>query len=105
MDPAASMPSAPRKSIINFVRENMGWTFNLITTQLLFWLVGFPIGYHYGYTSTEYDAKGAMPSGPEGSGAYVVTLFVCALCTAVYLLRLLSYFELFAPAAPKEHAE
>ncbi|KAH7484486.1 hypothetical protein KRP22_005653 [Phytophthora ramorum] len=105
MDPTASMPAPPAKSILHFITDNSGWTFNLITTQLMWWIVGFPIAVEYGYSSDEYDAKGALPSGPEGSGAYVVTLFVCTLCTTVYFTRVVSYFELLNPPAPKEHTE
>ncbi|KAE9031190.1 hypothetical protein PF005_g414 [Phytophthora fragariae] len=105
MDPAASMPAPPAKSIVHFVLDNSGWTFNLITTHLLWWIVGFPIALDYGYSSNSYDARGALPSGPEGSGVYVVTLFVCTLCTAVYLTRLISYFGWLNPPAPKEHTE
>ncbi|OWZ24809.1 hypothetical protein PHMEG_00083 [Phytophthora megakarya] len=105
MDATASMPAPPAKSILHFVLDNSGWTFNLITTHLLWWIVGFPIGLKYGYSSNSYNDKGGLPSGPEGSGAYIVTLFVCALCTAVYFARLVSYFGWFAPPAPKEHTE
>ncbi|RLN47942.1 hypothetical protein BBJ29_006782 [Phytophthora kernoviae] len=101
----ASMLTPPPKSLVHFIKDNSGWTFNLITTHLLFWIVGFPIGLEYGYSSQSYDKKGALPSGPEGSGAYVVTLFVCALCTAVYLARVISYLEWLKPPAPKEHTE
>ncbi|GMF37096.1 unnamed protein product [Phytophthora fragariaefolia] len=105
MDPAASTTSAPQKSIIHFITDNSGWTFNLITTHLMWWIVGFPIAMDYGYSSSSYDAKGALPSGPEGSGAYVVTLFICVLCTTVYMARFISYFGWLNPPAPKEHTE
>ncbi|POM57650.1 Hypothetical protein PHPALM_37806 [Phytophthora palmivora] len=99
------MPPPPAKSIVHFVTDNSGWTFNLITTHLLWWIVGFPIGLKYGYSSTAYNTKGGLPSGPEGSGAYIVTLFVCALCTLIYFVRLVSYFDWLSPPAPKEHTE
>ncbi|RLN48082.1 hypothetical protein BBJ28_00003050 [Nothophytophthora sp. Chile5] len=105
MDPEASTSAPQAKSLRHFITDNSGWTFNLITTQLLFWIVGFPLGLKYGYSNDQYDAKGAIPSGSEGSGAYVVTLFVCALCTAVYIARLVSYFDCKGPTTAKEHVE
>lgn len=100
------MTPVPKKSLVSFVRENMGWTFNLATTQAMFWAVGFPIAKDYGYKSSNYNSKGGIPSGSEGSGAYVVTLFVCVLCTVVYAARLYSYFRADAPVSgEKEHAE
>lgn len=105
MESALNMSAPPNKSIIHFITDNSGWTFNLITTHLTWWIVGFPIALEYGYSSDAYDGKGALPSGPEGSGVYIVTLFVCALCTAVYFMRLASYFEWFSPPAAKEHTE
>ncbi|CEG36534.1 uncharacterized protein PHALS_03082 [Plasmopara halstedii] len=105
MDSTSSMPALPNKSIVHFITNNYGWTFNLITTHLMWWIVGFPIALEYGYSSDAYDGKGALPSGPEGSGVYIVTLFVCALCTVVYITRLASYFDWFSPPAAKEHTE
>lgn len=99
-------PQAPhKKSLRTFVGENMGWTFNLLTTQAMFWAVGFPLAKDYGYASSEYNERGGIPSGSQGSGAYVVTLFVCALCTLVYGFRLVSYFRADAPGIEKEKAE
>jgi hypothetical protein len=99
-------PAIKSKSLKHFVGENMGWTFNLATTQAMFWAVGFPLAKDYGYASSEYNSVGGIPSGSRGSGAYVVTLFVAALCTVVYVARLVSYFRADSPASgEKEKSE
>jgi hypothetical protein len=87
------------KTIGGFIRDNYGWNFNLVATHAMFWAVGFPIALDYGYSSDNYNEKGGIPSGSEGSGAFVITLFTCLLCTLIYIFRLVSYFK------GKEHEE
>ncbi|DAZ99681.1 TPA: hypothetical protein N0F65_001918 [Lagenidium giganteum] len=82
-----------KRSLGGFISNNYGWTFNLLATHAMFWAVGFPLVLDYGYSNDNYDEKGAIPSGAEGSGAFVVTLFVCALCTLIYVLRFASYMS------------
>lgn len=84
--------SAPCKNTVwGFITNNYGWTFNLLATHAMFWAVGFPLALNYGYSSDNYDEKGAIPSGSDGSGAFVVTLFICCLCSLIYVLRLAAF--------------
>ncbi|CCI44087.1 unnamed protein product [Albugo candida] len=76
------------RTVLSFLQENYGWTFNLLATHAMFWAVGLPIGLDYGYSSNNYDEKGGVPSGSLGSGAFVITLFVCCLCTLTYAMKL-----------------
>ncbi|KAF1333996.1 hypothetical protein FI667_g2242, partial [Globisporangium splendens] len=84
---------AKKPTVLGFVSNNYGWTFNLLTTHAMFWAVGLPIALDYGYSSKNFNAKGGIPSGSEGSGAFPVTLFICSLCTLVYVLRFISYMK------------
>ncbi|KAJ0391092.1 hypothetical protein P43SY_002704 [Pythium insidiosum] len=80
-------------SLWGFISNNYGWTFNLLATHAMFWAVGFPLVLDYGYSNSNYNEKGGIPSGAEGSGAFIVTLFICVLCTIIYVLRLVSYLK------------
>lgn len=80
-----------RRSLLGFVQNNYGWTLNLVLTHAMFWAVGLPVALDYGYSSKNYNEKGGIPSGSEGSGAFVVTLFICLLCTLIYIIRFFSY--------------
>ena len=82
-----------KPTIGGFIQNNYGWTFNLLTTHAMFWAVGFPLALDYGYSSKNFNEKGGIPSGSEGSGAFPVTLFICALCTVIYFARLASYLS------------
>lgn len=93
MSSANDVALVKKPSIGGFVSDNYGWTFNLLTTHAMFWAVGFPLVLDYGYSSGNFNEKGGIPSGSEGSGAFPVTLFICALCTLIYILRLVSYFK------------
>ncbi|TMW62895.1 hypothetical protein Poli38472_005513 [Pythium oligandrum] len=77
-----------KPTLWGFVSSNYGWTFNLLATHAMFWAVGFPLVLDYGYSNDNYDDKGGIPSGSEGSGAFIVTLFICILCTIIYFTRL-----------------
>ncbi|TYZ60135.1 hypothetical protein PybrP1_005882 [[Pythium] brassicae (nom. inval.)] len=81
-----------------FITNNYGWTFNLLTTHAMFWAVGFPLVLDYGYSSAHFNEAGGIPSGSEGSGAFPVTLFICALCTLIYAVRLVAYLQTGHPA-------
>lgn len=93
---AAATPKKP--SLGGFISNNYGWTFNLLTTHAMFWAVGFPLALDYGYSSAHFNEAGGIPSGSEGSGAFPVTLFICALCTLIYVVRLVTYLQTSASA-------
>ncbi len=82
---------ASKRTIGGFLNENYGWTFNLLSTHAMFWAVGFPLVLDYGYSNKNYNEKGGIPSGSEGSGAFIVTLVVCLLCTMIYIFRFFSF--------------
>lgn len=91
MASTTTAPEATAPSSLGFLKTNYGWTFNLLATHAMFWAVGFPLVMEHGYSDTNYNDRGGIASGPEGSGAFVVTLFVCVLCTAIYVLKFASY--------------
>lgn len=70
---AVSMSATLKK----FFETERGATFNLCTSQILWWALGAPVAFKYGY-SNETDSDGAYPSGNYGSGVYPIT--VRAIC-------------------------
>ena len=76
----------------DFLSNNIGWTFNFVVAQILFWAIGFPVVLEYGYSNTSYNSKGGIPSGPEGSGVFIISTVLCFLATTIYLLQIKTYF-------------
>jgi hypothetical protein len=89
-DAAAKAP-ATRRTIGRYISENTGWGFNLVVSNILFWLTGFPTYRDYGYSSENYNEKGGIPSGGQGSGVFVVTIVLMLLCYIVYFSRMYNY--------------
>lgn len=81
------------KSFIHFVRDNKGWDVNVVISQLLFWLVGFPVVLEYGWSSSTYNDDGGIPSGVDGNGAFVITLFFAAASLFVWTSYLVSWLR------------
>ena len=81
------------KSLVNFFTNNIGWTFNFLAAQILWWVVAFPVAIKYGYSNNNYDSKGGIPSGGEGSGIFIICLVIVVLVTLVYVKQVCSYFS------------
>ncbi|GMH73852.1 hypothetical protein TrLO_g2380 [Triparma laevis f. longispina] len=58
-----------------FVLSNVGWTFNFVFSQALFWGYGFPALSDHGYDDAEKSPAsfGGIPSGPSGSGVAIIS--------------------------------
>ncbi|OQS02893.1 hypothetical protein THRCLA_21292 [Thraustotheca clavata] len=82
-----------KRTIGKYISNNVGWAFNLLCSNLLFWLAGFPTVQKYGYSSTNYDEYGGIPSGGEGSGVFIVTLVLMCLCYIIYFSRMIAYLQ------------
>ena len=81
-----------------FLGENIGWTYNLVMSQILFWVYGFPAGTKYGYSDEwektaaddnhyTVDGFGSIPSGPGGSGVVVISTCLVVLATIAFLSK------------------
>ncbi|KAF0698643.1 Aste57867_10737 [Aphanomyces stellatus] len=81
----------PPRTVLGYILDNQGWGFNLIISNILFWLTGFPTVRDYGYSSTNYDENGGIPSGGEGSGVFVITLVLMIVCYLVYFSRMYNF--------------
>lgn len=64
-----------------------GATFNLFFAHLIFWIFGFPAGEEYGYNDDNRHEDGHIPSGPSGSGIFVITLVLVIVATVIFLIR------------------
>ena len=78
-------------SVTNFLANNVGWTFNFITAHILWWAVGFPTVLEYGYSDSNFNSKGGIPSGGSGSGVFIITLVVVLLTTIIFLKQIRDY--------------
>ncbi|KAF0715126.1 hypothetical protein DYB37_007589 [Aphanomyces astaci] len=87
--PAAT--AAPKRTVLAYIQDNTGWGFNLVVSNILFWLTGFPIYRDYGYSNVHYNEKGGIASGGEGSGVFVITLVLMLICYLVYFGRMISF--------------
>lgn len=56
-----------------FFDSERGATFNLVMSQILWWALGAPVAFQYGY-SDETESDGSYPSGNFGSGVFPVTV-------------------------------
>lgn len=94
--------------LISYVKHEPGWVFILTLSHILFWVYGaractrgsprstpshpnppgVTAGLKYGYTDTELDDGGSIPSGPSGSGVLPVTGMLTAVGTAIVLYRI-----------------
>ncbi|EQC37448.1 hypothetical protein SDRG_05051 [Saprolegnia diclina VS20] len=85
------MDKGAKRTVGKYINSNYGWAFNLIASNILFWLAGFPTVQKYGYSSDNYDIYGGIPSGGEGSGVFIVTLVLMCICYIVYFGRMAAY--------------
>ncbi|CAK4072775.1 unnamed protein product [Aphanomyces euteiches] len=83
--------SEPKRTVVGYIQDNVGWGFNLVVSNILFWLTGFPTVRDYGYSSENYDENGGIPSGGEGSGVFVITLVLMVICYIVYFGRMVTF--------------
>lgn len=80
------------KSFGGFLGNNIGWTFNFVAIQILFWWQGFPTVLKYGYSNDEFNSKGGIPSGGDGSGVFIITVLLFIVTTIIYVARIKAYF-------------
>ncbi|KAG9401508.1 hypothetical protein AC1031_009370 [Aphanomyces cochlioides] len=76
--------SEPKRTVVGYIQDNVGWGFNLVVSNILFWLTGFPTVRDYGYSSENYDENG-------GSGVFVITLVLMVICYIVYFGRMFKF--------------
>lgn len=80
------------KSLGGFLSNNIGWTFNFVAIQALFWAAAFPVVLEHGYSNDSYDDDGGLPSGGDGSGIFIICVFLCVLTTIIYIKQMVDYF-------------
>ncbi|OQR84640.1 hypothetical protein ACHHYP_13136 [Achlya hypogyna] len=86
-----------KRTIGKYLSNNVGWAFNFICSNILFWLAGFPAVQKYGYSSENYDAYGGIPSGGEGSGVFIVTLVLMVMNYVIFFGRMFAYLSSSEP--------
>mmetsp|Transcript_26550 Transcript_26550/g.62319 ORF Transcript_26550/g.62319 Transcript_26550/m.62319 type:complete len:186 (-) Transcript_26550:181-738(-) len=69
------------------IDNNKGATFNLFFAHVIFWAFGFPAGLDHGYDDASKHEDGQIPSGPSGSGIFIITLVLVSLATIIFLVR------------------
>eukprot|EP00519_Triparma_laevis_P013697 CAMPEP_0182490662 /NCGR_PEP_ID=MMETSP1321-20130603/444_1 /TAXON_ID=91990 /ORGANISM="Bolidomonas sp., Strain RCC1657" /LENGTH=91 /DNA_ID=CAMNT_0024692885 /DNA_START=19 /DNA_END=294 /DNA_ORIENTATION=+ len=76
-----------------FVLNNVGWTFNFVFSQALFWGYGFPALNDYGYDDAEKSQSGlgGIPSGPSGSGVAVISTMLMVVGSLAWGSAFLSF--------------
>ena len=71
-----------------FVSAEAAWTFALVFTYLLFFVLAVPDFIEYGYSDDEKANDGGIQSGPSGSGLFIVSLLLFICCTVTYGMKL-----------------
>mmetsp|Transcript_25278 Transcript_25278/g.88189 ORF Transcript_25278/g.88189 Transcript_25278/m.88189 type:complete len:176 (-) Transcript_25278:209-736(-) len=70
------------------IDNNKGAFFNLLFSHVIFWAVGFPAGDEFGYDDAAKDPDtGNIPSGPSGSGVFIITLVLTCVATIIFFWR------------------
>ena len=71
-----------------FVSAEAAWTFALVFTYLLFFVLAVPDFIEYGYSDDKKANDGGIQSGPSGSGLFIVSLLLFICCTVTYGMKL-----------------
>lgn len=91
--------------IYTFVADDIEWTVITVCAHLIIWAYGAPLWYIYGYGDEKDDLtlnqneQEGLPSGPNGSGALVVSTVIMMLTSVVWIIR----YAMYDPVA--EHPE
>ena len=59
------------------------WMFVFIFAHLLFWTVGFQWDPKRIYSDNHFNSDGGIPSGPSGSGQFIITVMLMVTSTLV----------------------
>jgi hypothetical protein len=85
--------------IMEFIGNNLGWTYNFIVSNILFWVYGFTVGVKYGFNDVNFKAAadedisyavsgyGSIPSGPSGSGVLIISTLLVLGATVSFLSK------------------
>ena len=73
---------------MRFISAEAAWTFALVFTYLLFFVLAVPDFIEYGYSDDEKANDGGIQSGPSGSGLFIVSLLLFLCCTFTYGMKL-----------------
>eukprot|EP00633_Aureoumbra_lagunensis_P002882 CAMPEP_0197285072 /NCGR_PEP_ID=MMETSP0890-20130614/205_1 /TAXON_ID=44058 ORGANISM="Aureoumbra lagunensis, Strain CCMP1510" /NCGR_SAMPLE_ID=MMETSP0890 /ASSEMBLY_ACC=CAM_ASM_000533 /LENGTH=109 /DNA_ID=CAMNT_0042752225 /DNA_START=73 /DNA_END=402 /DNA_ORIENTATION=- len=75
---------APPHPIVQFcLHAEPHWMFAFTFSHLLFWLVGFQWDPARIYSDNHFNSDGGIPSGPSGSGQFIVTVMLMVVATVV----------------------
>mmetsp|Transcript_14942 Transcript_14942/g.30744 ORF Transcript_14942/g.30744 Transcript_14942/m.30744 type:complete len:87 (+) Transcript_14942:39-299(+) len=77
--------------LTDFVGDNLGWTFNFVMSQILFWVWAFPALNDYGYDDSNKSPSGSIESGPSGSGVGIISSMLMVVALLTWFGKLMSY--------------
>ena len=70
-----------------FVAAESAWTFAFVMSWILFVSYGVTAIAEYGYQDDKFHLNGSIPSGPSGSGVFIITLMLTISSTATYFAK------------------
>ena len=73
---------------MRFISAEAAWTFALVFTYLLFFVLAVPDFAKFGYSDDKKANDGGIQSGPSGSGLFIVSLLLFLCCTFTYGMKL-----------------
>ncbi|KAJ1452124.1 hypothetical protein M885DRAFT_499290 [Pelagophyceae sp. CCMP2097] len=85
---------APHPAYQFCINAEPHWMFVFLMSQLLFWTKGFEscvASGDYCYTDNHYDHHGGIPSGPNGSGVFIISLLLMVLCCLVLIAKIVVF--------------
>ena len=86
---------------MRFISAEAAWTFALVFTYLLFFVLAVPDFIEYGYSDDKKANDGGIQSGPSGSGLFIVSLLLFICCTVTYGMKLVRCARARARAATR----
>lgn len=69
------------------------WIFALLFSHILFWTVGFQPDLERIYNDNHYNHDGGIPSGPSGSGVFVISVMLMVVATITVGVKA-AYFKM-----------
>ena len=84
--------ATPAHPVVQFcLHKEPHWMFVFLFAHLLLWLVGFQWDPARVYSDNHFNHDGGIPSGPSGSGVFVISVMLMVIATITVTAKAVTF--------------